>query len=231
MLRKITRLSRAGDVEGLMEALRRGSRLTRTLAADELRNFEGADVEEALLTALSDRSIMVRRTAAESLAQVNPDVTPAAVIAAVRGGAVDNGPLKPREILDHCLWSLPSIDATSTLLHALETASELDRSLSLHVLGETGDMRVFPAIVRSLDDPHAGVRIAAVQALGELRDPRAVDELARKAEDTDLDVRREAIKALKALGDSAQSALQDIAATSSSRRSRRWARQALKART
>ena len=59
------------------------------------------------------------------------------------------------------------------------------RTRALRALGELGDKRAVPMIVKLLADPSPGIRQAAAQVLGKLKGKSAVSALARIARDSD----------------------------------------------
>lgn len=228
MIGQITKLERSGDVAGLIDALHHGWWVTRALAASALGGFSGRIVENALLNALRDRSFIVRISAARSLARVKPQLPAETVVSALHPGEEAPTSLSAEEIIKHGLWHLPGIRATETLASALDDASEVDRAIYLHALGETGDRDAVPILIRHLDDAQEGARQSAAHSLGRLRDPVALEALAKHLDDPDKLVRREVVEALAKIGEAARQTLEQAAMSASSRDVRVRAKKALK---
>jgi len=84
------------------------------------------------------------------------------------------------------------------LLEAAATGAPHERWQAIGILGELGDVRAVPALLRALSDSRGTVRpCLAAQSLGRLGDPRAVDALIEAAgQDRNEDLRLCAIKSL-----------------------------------
>ncbi len=75
------------------------------------------------------------------------------------------------------------------------------RSQAAEKLGESGDQRAVPALVKALEDKDRNVREAAAGALGNIGNASAVDPLLETLRDSDRSVRRSAAEALGRIGD------------------------------
>jgi beta-lactamase regulating signal transducer with metallopeptidase domain len=86
---------------------------------------------------------------------------------------------------------------------ALNVDDAYIREHAATALGERGEKRAVPYLIKMLDDPSASVREHAATALGNLGDSRALEALAKTMhEDKDTRVREHAASALGNLGDS-----------------------------
>lgn len=84
------------------------------------------------------------------------------------------------------------------------------RALGLRALGLIQDRTHTGAIVAALDDPHPGVRAAALDALTDLRDPVAMPAIVSRLLDSSLDPARR-VAALSAFGSEAEGFVLDLA--------------------
>ncbi len=87
-------------------------------------------------------------------------------------------------------------EALTDLLGRLESEQANRRWEAAEGLGELGDPRAIPALVRALRDPHAFVRWAAAQAIGRIGGEEAVALLLPLLQESDPLVRRSAADAL-----------------------------------
>ena len=75
------------------------------------------------------------------------------------------------------------------------------RSESAWLLGNSGDKRAVPALIKALGDKDSSVRWSAAKSLGKLGDKRAFTPLIQIIKDPDKDVREDVVEALGGLGD------------------------------
>ena len=95
------------------------------------------------------------------------------------------------------------------LRDTLDDSQWARRCRAARLLGELGDLRAVPPLLRALCDQSAAVRRASVDALGRLRDMRALGALVASLGDDNDEVRRHAAAALKQYGDAALPTLLD----------------------
>ena len=80
------------------------------------------------------------------------------------------------------------------------------RRHAVRALGEFGNRKAVPTLVRALKDEHVNIRVSAARALGAIGDPAALDALVESLNDTEVTkinapttVRKEARKAIEAI--------------------------------
>lgn len=209
-----TRLTREGDVEGLVALLGDSRRRRRLAAAGLLRRFPGPRSESALLGALDDPDYLVSQTALASLAALDEWREPRPIVEALRrreGNESGGWPPSPRELVELGAWRLRALDPVSTLIQGIRNgnlAAEDDRwtwlnqKLAFDALARLGDRRATKILASELGlgDPDVRVSSAAADALGRLGDEAAVSALARALDADDKRVRRAAARALARIG-------------------------------
>lgn len=91
--------------------------------------------------------------------------------------------------------------ALQPLLETLDHEQHPVRQMATLALGDVGDPRAVPNLVRRLDDPQDAVRQAAAHALGKIGAAEAVEPLLESLADESDIVRNAAVKALGLIGD------------------------------
>ena len=180
-------------------------------------------VVSALIAAINDPDVEVRRAVVEGLGNYrDPRALPALTAALkdadarVRSGAIealselkDTGAAPAIAGLIHdesvdvrraaadALANLETPGAVDPLLEALADSDAEVRSRAADGLGDLHDRRAVPALIKALSDRSSEVRERAARSLGDLEDPRAADPLGQAlASDADPEVRSAAIDAL-----------------------------------
>lgn len=150
----------------------------RSVAAGALGEIGDTVATPALVRALDDPSVSVRRASAAALGKlqriVNPMRDPRAV-----------GPLVGRMADSHqsvrfaAAGALAGIGspAVGALSGALRGADPLVRALAAEALGEVGGREVVPALWRAAEDPDWGVRAAAAGSIGVVGTPSELPRL------------------------------------------------------
>ncbi len=169
--RQVMRVRRAAEVigeplvPGLVELLAHEKPRVRQQACHCLRNIgpRAKGAVPALLNALSDSDFSVREQAAKALAQIGADES------------VNTDQLKAA--LTDTNWSvrrtaskvLGAMGAKGSVLEELieryESPDVKDRTEVIEGLAQLGTVDVIPHLDKGIDDPDAGVRVAAIQAL------------------------------------------------------------------
>ncbi len=109
---------------------------------------------------------------------------------AIRTSAVqESGKQKIREAFDKIIYLLENDE------------SPLVRDNAAFALGELGDKRAVPFLIKALKDPDEWVRKSATKALGILKSKEAFDAIAECLNDSSPSVRRTAARSLAQLGD------------------------------
>ena len=176
----------------------------------------------ALISALKDSDVEVRRAAAQSLSNLqDPRAVPALIEALkdsdaeVRASAAEAlgnledaravpaliGLLKDGnvEVRRHALGALrnmPGKPSAEPFLPALSDTDAEVRQEAIQGVAESGDKRGVQPLIKLLSDPSAEVRSAAASGLGELGDPAAAEPVAALLRDSNADVRCQAASAL-----------------------------------
>ncbi len=150
----------------------------------------------ALIEALRDDDVEVRRAATQSLDQLQDPRAVAALIAALKDSDA--------EVRKTAAWALGELGdrrAVEPLIGALKDENAEVRQSAAHSLGELSDPRAAGALLEMLKDSSADVRHQSLWALNEIPDPRAVEPLINALKDSDADVRQMAAEGLGELAD------------------------------
>jgi beta-lactamase regulating signal transducer with metallopeptidase domain len=198
------------------------------LAGSNLENrpaYQSADtgrIVQALIGALKDSNVEVRRAAVRSLSNFEdrsaiPGLREALrdSDAEVRAHAVEAlGDLHDvasadaiaalikdpnRDVRSHAIEALTELELTTApaaLLDALRDPDAEVRHQAVHAIGHFQDARAVPALQGLLEDPNADVREGAVEALGEIRTEPAIQALIVALKAKDPKVRQAAADAL-----------------------------------
>jgi len=167
----IPKLLKAGDTGGLVELLAADERETRVEAARALGKLRRSNTVPALVKAMGDEEVPVRRAAAEALANVGQPAIPA-LVATLEGRG---GRLAP-----YALWALGEIGspaAVDALMEAAGSSRWKIRWSAVESLGDVGGKRAAQALVQALGDRDERVRNAAGEALQKIGEP-ALEPLA-----------------------------------------------------
>lgn len=147
-----------------------------------LREDRDTTIASVLIAALSDRDAGVRARACDMLGQLLDPRSVPQLIAAL--GDSDARVRFTAAMALARLRDARAVDALVALLSAKPTGGGIFRDdavfgrwAAVNALGAISDPRGLDALVRSLKDPNAGVRVAAARALAALQEPRSVDAL------------------------------------------------------
>ncbi len=153
----------------------------------------------ALIGALDDDDIEVRRIVVESLGSLQ-DTT--AVVALMRALRTDSDP-EVREAAAYALGEIEDPRAVPALGEALLQDDVMAvRLMAVRALGEIDDPLAVEPLASVIGDPNREIRLAVIQALGEIESPDAIDALASALRDSDAEIREHAVWALGEIGDS-----------------------------
>jgi HEAT repeat protein/beta-lactamase regulating signal transducer with metallopeptidase domain len=178
------------------------SRVSAAVARSFSRSAEPQDTVRmsqrlaALVAALRDSDVEVRRTAANSLGQIEDKRAVPALIAALRDS--------DGEVRQQAAWALGQLEdrrATEPLIAALKDSSIELRRKAAWALGQLEDPAAAPGLAAALRDDDAQVRRTAAWGLGQLELRTAPAELIDALKDPNADVRRTAAWALSQMGD------------------------------
>jgi HEAT repeat protein len=159
------------DIERLEKKLRSPDPEERREATIDLGR--GGDPAVPLLfRAMADPDWRVRKTAVEAIVSTGGEGVVTGLIRAL--SAQDNAGMRNSAIEALIRIGSPTVD---TLLPALRTPDPDVRKFIVDILGDIGDVRAVPDLIKMLGDVDDNIRIASAEALGKLRDPRAVDAL------------------------------------------------------
>lgn len=160
----VRQLYRAGDVTGLVEAMRDASFPKRLKIIALLQQLGTAAAETALLDALSDSNSFIRSAAVGALGKIDPERDPVSVLQALRGNASATHEPSPKEVISAGLYQLPRLDTVPILIRGLESDEHATRAGSANALAELADPRAMSALTAAQSDPHKDVRQEARRA-------------------------------------------------------------------
>ncbi|HEY9795112.1 MAG TPA: HEAT repeat domain-containing protein [Leptolyngbyaceae cyanobacterium] len=146
----------------------------RQSAVKTLGKVGNLAVVEALITALSDKDILVRSYAAEALGKIGSPEAVEALITALRDEYLD---VDVRRSVAEALGKIGNPEAVETLITALNQEKEPIRSSAAKALGEIATPRVVKALITALSDEDSWVRSYAAEALGKIGSSEAVEAL------------------------------------------------------
>lgn len=150
----------------------------------------------ALMAALKDADVEVRRVAAHSLGQLEDSRAVPGLIGALHDSDAD--------VRQQSAWALAQLEdkrATAPLAEALKDANVEVRRNAAWGLGQLEDKSAEAPLAAALKDSDTDVRRKAAWALGQLQLDRAPQALIDALSDKDADVRRTSAWALSQMGD------------------------------
>ena len=175
----------------------KGELWTAVYAADVLGEIADPAAVDVLIEALKSPDEYVRKEAAKALGKIGDKRAIDPIMLAMKEGRLLKSPCTGPLALT-ALGAPQATDAWLNLLFA--SADGSDRWFAARCLGDHGDRKAVPALMKALSDSNETVRREAAEALGKLGDPVAVDALVRVLDDRDESVRRKAKAALNRLG-------------------------------
>lgn len=190
----IARLLGKKGVESLAKALKSDNRNLRFYSVTALGDCEGTRAIIPLISALEDKSWIVRRQAAEALEKYGQTAVPYLKQAFKKGGP------------DLKFWSIKLLsklmgkDAVNEFIPILESENEDMRYYALEALGEIHNDAIIPIVVQRLSDPSWIIRKLAAGILGGYGS-KIVENLVPLLTDEDEDCRYWVIKILGQMGD------------------------------
>jgi HEAT repeat protein/beta-lactamase regulating signal transducer with metallopeptidase domain len=151
-------------------------------------------VVQALIDAIRDTDVEVRRAAARSLSQFEDPATLPAFREALRDADAE-----VRAVAAEALGERHDRGSATALAELLKDESAEVRRAAAGALGEIPRSGALAPLLAALKDPDAEVRGHVIEALSKLKDPGAVEGLIAAIKDPKPDVRARAIEALTEL--------------------------------
>jgi HEAT repeat protein/beta-lactamase regulating signal transducer with metallopeptidase domain len=181
----------------------------------------------ALIAALKDTDVKVRRAAASSLGNLEDPRSVPALIEALRDtdaevracaaealGNMEDPRAIPGltaaikdsspEVRRRAISAISNMEGANkpvdAFIAALSDSNAEVREAAVEAISEVQDKRAVRPLIKLLSDPSADVRHQTAHALGNLEDPAAAEPLAAALRDSDADVRSAAAQSLSQLG-------------------------------
>ncbi|MFK0731963.1 MAG: HEAT repeat domain-containing protein, partial [Gloeotrichia echinulata HAB0833] len=152
---------------------------------------------DALINALQDADLFVRRSAANALINIGNERAANALINALQ----DADSFVGRSAAD-ALGLIGNERAVNALINALQDAADsYVRGRAADALGNIGNERAVDALINALEDADLYVRRRAANALVKIGNERAVDALINALQDADYEVRWRAAEALEKIAE------------------------------
>ena len=197
------------SVKALTTALTDRARDVRWVAALTLAHLKNQQAMAPLIEALPQADRELRRVMVWALNTIDPSWRTSAPAEEAINRLID-GLKTPNQSRYQVVQVLSEMDAEwktragatrDFFVSQLETGDLIARMQAVEALGQIGDARVIPSLLKALKDPNIQVQYIAIRALGELRDKRAVEPLVKALEHRDPGIVSAAALALGELRD------------------------------
>ena len=199
------------SVQALTTALSDRARDVRWVAALTLAHLKNPQALAPLIEALPQADRELRRVMVWALNTIDPSWQTSAPAEEAINRLID-GLKMPNQSRYQVVQVLSEMDADwrtrkgagaamDFFVAQLATEDLIARMQAVESLGQIGDARVVPSLLKALKDPNIQVQYVAIKALGELRDARAVDPLVKTLEHPEPGIVSAAAQALGELRD------------------------------
>lgn len=185
-------------IEKLIELLKHGDDLDKTILIEELAEVGDDRAIEPLVGALKDKDHNVRWRVAEALGAIGNSKAVDTLIKTLRDESYD-----VRSKSAEALWKIGDKRAVEPLIMAMKDMNSQVRSKVATALGIIGDNRAVEPLIKALKDRDQNVKLKAIIALSLIRDDRAIEPLIPLLFDKTSDVQKEVRNALIKIGEPA----------------------------
>lgn len=165
----------------LIEVIKQGDAIARTLAIRVLGEFGSMYAVDTLTLALSDPEEAVRGAAITALGQIKEAKTIPQLMRALDDPVAS--------IRTRAIWALGELkarDAAAKVAFFLEDSNMSSRHAAIQFLGKIGDTTYALPLLKFLKDQRSETRILAVASLGEIGGQNVLEALQRLIEDQNL---------------------------------------------
>ncbi|MDE2698428.1 MAG: HEAT repeat domain-containing protein [Gemmatimonadota bacterium] len=197
------------SIQALTTALTDKARDVRWVAALTLARIKSQQALAPLIEALPQADRELRRVMVWALNTINPSWRTSAPAEEAINRLIDGLKL-PNQSRYQVVQVLSEMDAEwktradatmDFFVAQLANGDLIARMQAVEALGQIGDARIVPSLLKALKDPNIQVQYIAIKALGDLRDARAVEPLVEALEHRDPGIVSAAALALGELRD------------------------------
>ncbi len=188
---RIEEMEEAGDVEGLIHALKDDAENVRREAMNALERIGDSRATEPLIELLQDPDITIQEEAITALGKIQDKKAVQPLIQ-----TLNNQHIGIRWKAAEALGKIGDPMATEALIQTLHDPDKTIQEEAITALGKIQDKRAIQPLIQNLTNLHIGIRCRAAEALGKIGDSKATDALILSLHDPDNSVKEEALTAL-----------------------------------
>ncbi len=188
---RIEEMEEAGDVEGLIHALKDDAENVRREAMNALERIGDSRATEPLIELLQDPDITIQEEAITALGKIQDKKAVQPLIQ-----TLNNQHIGIRWKAAEALGKIGDPMATEALIQTLHDPDKTIQEEAITALGKIQDKRAIQPLIQNLTNLHIGIRCRAAEALGKIGDSKATDALILSLHDPDSSVKEEALTAL-----------------------------------
>ena len=188
---RIEEMEEAGDVEGLIHALKDDAENVRRDAINALERIGDSRATEPLIELLQDPDVTIQEEAITALGKIQDKKAVQPLIQ-----TLNNQHIGIRWKAAEALGKIGDPMATEALIQTLHDPDKTIQEEAITALGKIRDKKAVQPLIQNLNNLHTGIRCRAAEALGKIGDSKATEALSLSLHDPDNSVKEEALTAL-----------------------------------